>query len=237
MVTIPFLIVFGLVLVIFEIAGRLVRAFSLTGFEWVMAGLQRTLVGVYRIFGTRLVVDRSPDIRPRTGYIIISNHQSLFDIILIGGLMFSNLPKYVAKSELGRWIPSVSLNLKQGGHALIDRGDADQALAEIAGLGRRVQARNRSAVIFPEGTRSRDGALQPFRRAGARALLAAADQLAVVPVAVQGSWQLNRMWPFRPGKTVHISFGAPIARTADDAARVLVEAKEWIASRVVTRAV
>lgn len=231
-VTIPFLVVFGLVLLVYDIVGRIVRPFSLTGFEWVMGALQRTLVGVYRLFGTRLEVERSPGVRPRTGYVVISNHQSLYDIVLIGGLLFTNLPKYVAKSELGRWIPSVSLNLKQGGHALIDRGDSSQALDEIRGLGERVQARNRSAVIFPEGTRSKDGSLQPFKRAGARALLAAADQLAVVPVAIQGSWRLNKVWPFHPGAEVRIKIGDPLPRTPDDGAERLREAHDWIAARL-----
>jgi 1-acyl-sn-glycerol-3-phosphate acyltransferase len=233
-VTVPFLIVFGLVLLVYDIVGRIVRPFSLAGFEWVMGALQATLVWVYRIFGTRLTVDRSPRVQPNTGYIIISNHQSLYDIVLIGGLLFSNLPKYVAKEELGRWIPSVSLNLKRGEHALIDRGDAAQALEEIVGLGRRVQARNRSAVIFPEGTRSRDGSLGPFKRAGPRALLEAADRLPVVPVAVQGSWRLNKMWPFHPGSRVHIAIGDPIERHPDDAGDVLKQARDWIADQVET---
>lgn len=232
LVTIPFLVVFGVVLLFYDIVGRIVRPFSLTGFEWVMGALQATLVWVYRIFGTRLTVERSPAVKPRTGYVLISNHQSLYDIVLIGGLMFSNLPKYVAKAELGRWIPSVSLNLKQGGHALIDRGDAAQALDEIRGLGERVQARNRSAVIFPEGTRSRDGSLGTFKRAGARVLLAAADRLPVVPVAVQGSWRINKVWPFHPGSRVRISIGDPIDRHPNDEAEVLKQARDWIAARL-----
>lgn len=233
-VTVPFLVVFGLVLVIFDIAGRLVRPFSLTGFEWVMATLQKALVGVFRMFGTRIEVERSPLVRPRQGYVVVSNHQSLLDIALIGGVMYSNLPKYVAKKELGRWIPSVSLNLKQGSHALIDRDDAASALEEITALGTRVQERNRSAVIFPEGTRSRDGELRPIKRSGARALLAAADRLPVVPVAMEGSWRLNRLVPFTPGALVRISIGEPLTRTADDAAERLREAWAWISQQVAT---
>ncbi|CAN5799477.1 hypothetical protein BH23ACT5_BH23ACT5_23900 [soil metagenome] len=230
--TVPFLVTFGLVLAVFDVAGRIVRPFSLTWFEWVMGALQWTLMAVFRIFGTELDVERSPKIRPRTGYLIVSNHQSLFDIVLIGGLMMSNLPKYVAKAELGRWIPSVSLNLKKGDHALIDRQNPGDALNTIAAFGERVQARGRSAVIFPEGTRSKDGTLAPFKRAGARALLAAADQLPVVPVAIQGSWRLNRLWPFSPGSKVTITLGDPIARSKDDGAQRLTEAREWISAHL-----
>lgn len=230
--TIPFIATFAAVLILFDVAGRVVRPFSFTAFEWVMAALQRTLLAVFQMFGTRLEVDRPPSIRPKTGYVIVSNHQSLFDIAIIGGLLFSNLPKYVAKAELGRWIPSVSLNLTHGGHALVDRRNRSQAIEAIADLGRSVQRRNRSAVIFPEGTRSRDGALGRFRRAGAGALLAAADRLPVVPVAIQGSWHLNRLWPFRPGSRVRVTMGEPRPRTADDAIAQLDAARAWIAAQL-----
>ncbi|MDH4119315.1 MAG: 1-acyl-sn-glycerol-3-phosphate acyltransferase, partial [Acidimicrobiia bacterium] len=121
--TVPFWIAFGLCLLVFDVAARLVRPFSLRAFEWLMAALQRSLVAVFSLIGTRIDVERHPDIESNTGYVIISNHQSLIDIVLIGGLLFTNYPKYVAKAELGKWIPSVSLNLKHGGNALIDRKD------------------------------------------------------------------------------------------------------------------
>jgi len=230
-ITVPFLVSFGLVLLVFDVADRLMLPFSMTAFEYVMGGLQRALVAVFQLFGTRIAVHRSPRVQPHTGYVIISNHQSMLDIALIGGYLFTNLPKYVAKAELGKWIPSVSLNLKRGGHALIDRADAIQALAEIRDFGKRVQDRNRSAVIFPEGSRSRDGTLQPFKRSGARVLLEAADHLPVVPVAIQGSWRLNRMWPFEPGG-VEMWIGDPMPRTPGDAADRLREAHEWIRHRI-----
>lgn len=231
-VRIAFLLSFGLVLLVFDIAGRLARPFSLTAFEWVMGMLQWTLLKTFRLFGTRLTIDRSPAIESRTAYVVVSNHQSLLDVALIGGILLSNLPKYVAKAELGRWIPSVSLNLKWGGHALIDRTDAAQSMAVIDDFGRGIQARRRSAVIFPEGTRSKDGSLQPFKRAGARALLSAADQLPVVPVAIQGSWRLNKLGRYRPGWPVHIILGDPMPRSPDDAADRLREARDWIAARL-----
>ena len=160
-VTIPFLAAFGLVLIVFDLAGRLVRPFSLTGFEWVMGALQWALVTVLRIFGTHVEIDRSPAIRPAAGYVVISNHQSMFDIALIGDVLFSNLPKYVAKAELGRWIPSVSLNLKQGGHALIERDNARQALDEIAAFGQRVQAAIARRSYSPKAPGLRMGSSNP----------------------------------------------------------------------------
>ena len=92
------------------------------------------------------------------------------------------------------------------------------------------QRRGVSVVIFPEGTRSRDGALKPFRPAGAEAMLAAADSLPVIPTAIDGSWRLlvHNLRPVPYGTTVRIAFGAPIAREPGDAAARLDESREWI---------
>ena len=232
--TIPFLLSFGLTLVVFDVAGRLVRPFSMRGFEWVMASLQRTLITVFRICGTTIEVERSPNIEPGRGYAIVSNHQSMFDIVLIGGLLFTNYPKYVAKRELGRWIPSISLNLRWGGNALIDRNDRDQAVRAIADMAATAQGRNVSVVIFPEGTRSRDGALKEFRKGGMEAMLRAADRLPVIPTTVDGAWRLLRH-PRRPvpcGTPVKVRFGEPIDRNGDDAASVATKAEADIRATI-----
>jgi 1-acyl-sn-glycerol-3-phosphate acyltransferase len=214
--TFPFWICFGLCLLVFDIAGRIVRPFSLRAFEAVMGALQRSLVGVFRILGTRIEVERHPGIESNTGYVVLSNHQSLVDITLIGGLLFTNYPKYVAKAELGRWIPAISLNLKYGGNALIDRNDRSQSVRAIIEMAREAQRRNVSVVIFPEGTRSRDGSLGEFRPAGSAALLKAANELPVIPTTVDGSWRLHSLWPAPVGAKVRIRFGKPIPREPGD---------------------
>lgn len=230
--TVPLVVGFGLSFLLFDIAGRVVRPFSLRGFERVMAALQWTLVQIFRACGTRIDVDRSALVRSGTGYAVIANHQSMFDIAMIGGLLFTNYPKYVAKRELGRWIPSISLNLRWGGNALIDRRDRAQAVAAITEMAATAQRRNVSVVIFPEGTRSRDGTLGEFRRAGSEALLNAADRLPVVPAAIDGSWKLlrNNLLPVPFRTRVRIRFGDPISRRAGDAAEVAEEARAWIAA-------
>jgi 1-acyl-sn-glycerol-3-phosphate acyltransferase len=227
-VTIPFGIGFLLTLIVHDIAGRVVRPFSLRAFEVVMACLQRTLMAVYAMAGTTIEVERDPEVLPRTGYAIIANHQSMFDIVAIGGLLFSNYPKYVAKVELGKWIPAVSLNLRHGGNALIDRSDRGQAIRSIKEMARRAQERGRSVVIFPEGTRSRDGRVGEFKRSGAEAMLGAADRLPVVPAAIDGSWRLGSLLPVPLGTKVRIRFGPPVPRKPLDAAEVLETARAFI---------
>jgi 1-acyl-sn-glycerol-3-phosphate acyltransferase len=223
-------VAFGLTLLVFDIVGRIVRPFSLRGFEIVMGALQRTLVAVFKILGTKVEVERDPGIEANTGYAIISNHQSVIDIVLIGGLLFTNYPKYVAKSELRRWIPSVSLNLKHGGNALIDRTDRRQAIRAITEMARTAQERNVSVVIFPEGTRSKDGSLGEFKPAGSQALLRAADRLPVVPTAIDGSWRLHRLWPAPIGQRVRVRFGAPIPRSKGDEKDLTEAAHAFIAA-------
>ena len=68
-----------------------------------------------------------------------------------------------------------------------------QAVAAISEMTQTAQRRNVSVAIFPEGTRSRDGRLKKFRRAGSRALLEGANELPVVPVAVDGAWKITAM--------------------------------------------
>jgi 1-acyl-sn-glycerol-3-phosphate acyltransferase len=195
-----------------------------------MAALQRTLVSVFSLSGTRVRVERDPGVRPHTGYALISNHQSMFDIVMIGGFLFSNFPKYVAKKELGRGIPSVSLNLRWGRNALIDRSTRTQAVDAIRAMAADAQERNVSVVIFPEGTRSRDGVPGTFKPAGAIAMLENADQLPVVPVTIDGSWKLfqNGMFPVPFGTEVRLRFGAPISRNPGDPIDLLDRAENQI---------
>lgn len=225
--TIPFLFAFGLTLLVFDPLQRLARLFGQRPQEIVAGALQTVLIQTFRLSGMRLEVERSPEVKPNTPYVIISNHQSMFDVPIFGGLLFTNYPKYVSKRSLGNWIPSISYNLRRGGNALIDRGDRDQAQGEIRALGERAEARGVSAVIYPEGTRSRDGQLRPFKPAGTMTLLRAAPRLAVVPATIDGSWRLLRynLLPIPFGVTVRVRFSDPIPRTrGEDAAHLLEQA-------------
>jgi 1-acyl-sn-glycerol-3-phosphate acyltransferase len=229
--TLVFLPAFGAVMVIFDVAQRIAYLFGTRPQEYVAGAVQWVLVRTFGICGTRLTVERATEVRPWTSYIIVSNHQSMFDIVILGSLFFSNFPKYISKRSLGRWIPTVSFNLRAGGHVLIDRGDAPQALASIRELGRRVRAGRCSAMIFPEGTRARAGELGPFKPAGTLALLDEAPTAPVVPVAIDESWRLLRhnYLPVPFGTRVRVWIGAPIERRPnEDPAAVLDEVRTRI---------
>jgi len=223
-----FLAAFGLLLVIFDPLQRLALLFGKRPHEIAVGLLQSCLKEALRLCATTFALERHPAFRPRTAYLLVANHQSMFDIPILASFAFSNFPKYVAKKELARGIPSISFNLRHGGNAVIDRKNRDQAVPVIEELGRRAQARGVSVVIYPEGTRARNGEMGPFKPAGTLALLAAAPALPVVPVAIDGSWELVRygMRPVPFGTRVRVRIGEPIPRAdGEDRAALLARAE------------
>lgn len=138
--------------------------------------------------------------------IIVPNHQSMHDIPPIIWFMRKYHPKFVSKKELGRGYPSVSYNLRVGGSVLIDRDDKKQALGEVIKLAKYIEEHNRSAVIFPEGTRSRDGKSKPFKTTGLKLLLKNAPSAVVVPVTINNSWKMLKYGKFPNGLGNHITF-------------------------------
>jgi len=236
--SIPTVIAFGLTLVVFDVAGRIALLFGLRPFEWVMAGLQKTLLTVFLISGVRFDIEGLDRFEPTGAYIFVSNHQSMYDIPIFGGILVRNFPKYVAKQSLARRIPSISLNLRRGGNALIDRGDKDNALAAITEMAENCQRRDVSAVIFPEGTRSRDGSLGDYRSAGLGALMEGAPGLQIIPTVIDGSWKVfaNNMFPIPFGTRVRVEFGEPVARrTTEDADSVAARCQDWASEVLASR--
>ena len=226
--TAVFLPVFGAVLVVFDVAQRAARLFGQRPQEYVAGALQVALVAAFRICDTRVVVERAPGVQRGASYIVVSNHQSMFDIPILGALLFSCFPKYVSKRSLARWIPSISYNLRRGGNALIDRRNRDQAVTAIRMLASQVERRGVSAVIFPEGTRARRGELGSFKSRGTLELLRAAPNTAILPVAIDGSWQLLRdnLLPVPFGVRVRVWIASPIDRRAGEDAESLMNRVE-----------
>lgn len=235
--TLPFLLAFGLALAVFDPLQRLARLLGRRPHELVVGALQHCLLWAFRICGTHLTVERSPRVRGWTPYLIVANHQSMFDIPIFGGLLFTNFPKYVSKRELARWIPSISYNLRRGGNALIDRANRTQALEAIRQLGREVRQRGVSAVIYPEGTRARHGELGAFKPQGFLALLETAPNAAVLPVAIDNSWRLLRhnLWPVPFGTRVRVYIGDPIERRAGEDGIALLDRVRDEINAVLTR--
>ncbi len=164
--------------------------------RWILAGS-----------GVRVRVRGRERILQRTPQIFFANHSSYFDVFCL----LAHLPtqfRWLAKVELFR-IPVFGKVMEYGGYIPIDRSNARKAHASMVAAAERIRA-GTSVVIFPEGTRSPDGKLQPFKSGGA--ILAIRAQVPVVPVAILGTHEIMPKGSLRVRKgTVEICIGAPIS--------------------------
>jgi len=138
--------------------------------------------------------------------IIVANHQSMYDISPIMWYMRKHHPKFIAKKELGKGIPSVSYNLRHGGSVLIDRKNPRQALPAIMKFGEYIENTKRAAVIFPEGTRSKTGVPKPFQTKGLEVMMRKAPSALIVPISINNSWKMLRYGKFPMGIGNHLKF-------------------------------
>jgi 1-acyl-sn-glycerol-3-phosphate acyltransferase len=143
---------------------------------------------------------------PEGPLIFASNHESALDIwVLVAHL--PRLFRFVAKEELFR-IPIFGWYLRLGGHVPVDRRNRSRSVQSLHRAAAMVRA-GTSLVVFPEGTRSRDLRVQPFKK-GSFALATEAD-VPIVPVAISGSGAATprgiiAIWPH----PVEVAVGAPV---------------------------
>ncbi|MDR2914200.1 MAG: 1-acyl-sn-glycerol-3-phosphate acyltransferase, partial [Tannerella sp.] len=105
------------------------------------------LVANTYVLGTTYKIENKHYLPESGPLIIVSNHQSLYDITTIIWFMRRVHPKFISKIELGKGIPSISYNLQHGGSVLINRKDAKQSLTAIKQMGEYIEIHKRSAVI------------------------------------------------------------------------------------------
>jgi len=204
---------FGLMLVLFhpvQVAAR--HIFGDQARKKVVDSLNFCLVKGLYLLGCKIKFsgfEKIPDNRP---IIIVSNHQSLYDIPAIVHGFRKYYPKFISKIELSRNLPSISYNLKYGKSALIDRKNGTQAVKEIFKLGKLIQENNYAACIFPEGTRSKTGRVKKFMTAGVNTLLRAAPSAVIVPFVIDGHSQLTQkgLFPLRFGQKITFTVLDPV---------------------------
>lgn len=148
----------------------------------------------FRFLGERWSKERLPE-----QFLVVSNHQSLLDIVVYLCYFSDRKVRFVAKDNLNS-VPMVGKMLRSQGHCMIPRrGKPVDAMRALSRFGGQVAAdRSVVPVIFPEGTRSKDGRLGTFYSAGFRRL----EQTVNLPVAVcalDGGWKLSKLTQIMSG--------------------------------------
>ncbi|HSJ10036.1 MAG TPA: lysophospholipid acyltransferase family protein [Longimicrobiales bacterium] len=161
--------------------------------------------------GVDVEVQGLTNIDPDRPQIIASNHVSWFDV----GALAVHLPKryrFIAKRELAS-VPLWGRAWQAAGHIAIDRSDTQSAVATLDEVSRTLHRDHSAIVIFPEGTRSPTGNLQPFKKGAF--MLALRSGVEIVPTAVLGTHDIlpRNGWRVRPGRII-VRFGPPV-NTAD----------------------
>ena len=168
--------------------------------------LNLVLLRIGHVLGTNYKIENRGSIPKGAPVIFVANHQGMYDIIGMIWFLRKFHPKFVSKIELGKGIPSVSYNLRHGGSVLIDRKEPKTAIPIIKGLAEYIEEHKRSAVIFPEGTRSKTGKPKEFAQTGLKILCKYAPSAYVVPITINNSWKFFKFGIFPYGLGNHITF-------------------------------
>lgn len=206
--------IFLSVFIIFDLRQRLVQLLNKQAYKDTVVKMNAAFCKVLKITNVKLHISGQAKLDPNKSYIVISNHQSMYDMPLLSNLFKSHHPIFIAKREMGKGIPAISFNLHHYGHALIDRSNPRQSIPEIKSFAKRVEQEKRVGIIFPEGTRSRKGELRDFKTKGALTLLKYAKDSKVIPITFDNTWKLSaRMSTLMPRNTeVEIIVGEAITR-------------------------
>jgi 1-acyl-sn-glycerol-3-phosphate acyltransferase len=161
--------------------------------------------------GAKLIVEGGEHVDPSRPTIYLSNHQSTIDIPVLFLAIPVNSLRFIAKSEL-KYVPVLGWYMQLAKFIFIDRGNRRRAVESMDRAGERIRS-GVSIIAFPEGTRSPDGRILPFKK-GPFALALKA-KVAVCPVTIEGSGKLmpKAKWTITPGP-IRVKIGAPISTEA-----------------------
>ncbi|HYN84142.1 MAG TPA: lysophospholipid acyltransferase family protein [Pyrinomonadaceae bacterium] len=208
----------SLALSVFDSGGRLQHLCARTWSRMIV----RTALLRVRVHGAE-------HLREGESYVFLSTHQSWIDIPVMLGYLPAQL-RIAAKREVFS-IPFLGWHMRRGGHISINRDSTAEAVESLRRAAGGIRG-GVSAFIFPEGTRSRDGSLQPFKKGGFK--LAMQSGVAAVPVAIVGTRRVlpRDSYVFRPG-TVDLYIDPPVPTvnlTDEDLPRLIDDVRRPIVS-------
>ena len=189
---------------------------------------------ISRITPVRVEVEGAEYADPGQSYVVVCNHQSLYDIFLVYGWLKLDL-KWVMKAEL-RQMPGVGIGCYSLGHIFVERGNHEQTRKAVDEALERV-GNGVGILFFAEGTRSIDGRLLPFKKGAFR--FATSQQLPVLPVSIVGTRDImaSQSIMIVPG-TMRMVIHPPIAAREDwgekDIPELMQQTRDAIASALPT---
>jgi len=176
-----------------------------------------------------VTVEGAENANPGRTYVVVSNHQSQYDIFLVYGWLNLDL-KWVIKAEL-RKVPGLGIGCEKAGHIFVQRGNPEQTRKAVREALDRV-GDGVGILFFAEGSRSRDGKLRPFKKGAFR--IAASQGLPILPITIIGTRDIQRpesmiIFPGRARMVIHppieVDSGA-----AQDIHALMKKTREVIAS-------
>jgi len=181
----------------------------------LLSGLREPLMAIglwsarlsLRVLGIEVAASGRERIDPRTSSVIMPNHASFIDGPLVMTLIPGHARAIVKKPVLQ--VPIAGTAMRHVGFVPVDRKGAERGKKSIARAAALMKERGYAFLVFPEGTRSRDGRLGPFRRGGF--FLALETGAPIVPVTITGTRELmpKGQWFARPGR-VKLVFHDPV---------------------------
>lgn len=160
----------------------------------------------YRLMFLPVTVEGLEHIQPGQSYVFVSNHQSMFDVWLIYGWL-PVIFKWLMKAEL-RKVPFVGIACKAAGHIFVDRKNPKAAMESMENIKKQLKD-GVCTVIFPEGTRTKDGQVGRFKRGAFQ--IALDLKLPIIPISLSGCYDvLPKGKPFVYRRPVRMYVGEPI---------------------------
>ena len=226
---------FVLTLILFDAIQRI--CFFIIGIKAHRASiiiLNFLLLRCLNILGTRFIVDCPFALEKNQSYIFVANHQSTYDIPPLIWYLRKAYPKFVSKKELGKGIPSISFNLRNGSAVLIDRKKPKEALRDIKAFGKKLAESHGSIVIFPEGTRSKSFTPRAFRFGGLNQLIDAMPTAKLVGITINNSWKLSRYghFPMGIGAKIKLKIHPPVDCPSDNVTETLEQLEKTITAEI-----
>lgn len=177
-----------------------------------------------------VTVEGAENADPNKSYVVVCNHQSQYDIFLVYGYLRLDL-KWVLKAEL-RKVPGVGIGCEKAGHIFVDRTNPEQSRKAVKDALERV-GDGVGVLFFPEGTRSANGKLRPFKKGAFR--VATSQNLPILPVTIIGTRDIQKpksifIFPGKIRMVIHPAIEVDGAENAETIRSLITQSRDAISS-------